>query len=84
MSFLERFSAHVTAKLVVLFASSLTRRVKVTLVLRTHVVDEVGRHAEARVALGTPVLHELHRRKRRRQGRPDAVRRLRRGVRWSG
>ena len=66
---LERLAADVAAQLVGVLATTLTGRVKVevALVLRAHVVDEVGRHAEARVALGTPVLRQLQRRERRRQ-----------------
>jgi len=85
MSLFERFSADVTAKFVIVLATSLTRGVKVTLVVRAHVVDEVRRHAEAGVTLGAPVLCQLQRRERCRQrGRPSAVRRLGRRVSWPG
>ena len=85
MSLLERFSAHVTAKFVVVLAPTLIRGVKVTLVVRAHVVDEVGRHPETGVALGAPVLRQLQRRKRRRQSgtAADAVRRLGRRRGWT-
>jgi len=64
MSLAERLAADLAAQLVVLAS---LHRVELALVVRSHVVDEVRRHPEARVALGAPVLSEIQRRERRRQ-----------------
>jgi len=73
----ERLSADLASQLVVLAS---LHRVELALVMRSHVVDEVGRHAEAGVALGAPVLRQIQRRERRRQrpaGTNPAARRRR-------
>ena len=64
VSLTERLSADVTTQLVVLAS---LHRVELALVVRAHVVDEIGRHPETGVALGAPVLREVQRRERRRQ-----------------
>ena len=62
MTFAERLAADVALKLVVLL---LLDRIELALVMRTHVVDEVGGHSKARVALGAPVLSEVESGERR-------------------